>query len=113
MHRQCAMATAAVHADKGYDSRANRAYLRHRGIRPWIVRRGTESSTRAWAAPLAGRAVTVVAELLGQLRLQAGSDLLGAEPSTTAMLNTQPMPASPGGVVADRKTRACQDPAAG
>jgi transposase len=36
----------AVHADKGYDSRANRAYLRRRGIRPRIARRGIESSTR-------------------------------------------------------------------
>jgi IS5 family transposase len=36
----------ALHADKGYDSRANRAYLRHRGIRPRIARRGIESSTR-------------------------------------------------------------------
>jgi transposase len=36
----------AVHADKGYDSDANRAYLRRRGIRPRIARRGVESSTR-------------------------------------------------------------------
>jgi transposase len=36
----------AVHADKGYDSRANRAWLRHRGIRPRIARRGIESSKR-------------------------------------------------------------------
>ena len=35
-----------VHADKGYDSRANRSYLRRRGIRPRIARRGVESSTR-------------------------------------------------------------------
>jgi hypothetical protein len=35
-----------LHADKGYDSRANRAYLRRRGIRPRISRRGVESSTR-------------------------------------------------------------------
>jgi transposase len=35
-----------VHADKGYDSHANRAYLRRRGIRPRIARRGIESSTR-------------------------------------------------------------------
>jgi hypothetical protein len=46
MHRQGAMAAAAVHADKGDDSRANRAYLRRRGIRLRIARRGTESSTR-------------------------------------------------------------------
>ena len=37
---------AAVHADKGYDSRANRAYLRRRGIKPRIARREVESSTR-------------------------------------------------------------------
>jgi transposase len=37
---------AAVHADKGYDSQANRAWLRRRGIRPRIARRGIESSTR-------------------------------------------------------------------
>jgi transposase len=35
---------AAVHADKGYDSAANRAWLRRRGIRPRIVRREVESS---------------------------------------------------------------------
>jgi IS5 family transposase len=36
----------AVHADKGYDSAANRTYLRQRGIRPRIARRGMESSAR-------------------------------------------------------------------
>jgi hypothetical protein len=35
-----------VHADKAYDSAANRAYLRRRGIRPRIARRGVESSVR-------------------------------------------------------------------
>src|SRR5215213_1377174 len=35
-----------VHADKGYDSRANRAYLRQRGIRARIARREVESSRR-------------------------------------------------------------------
>jgi transposase len=33
-------------ADKGYDSRANRAYLRRRGIKPRIARREVESSIR-------------------------------------------------------------------
>jgi hypothetical protein len=33
-------------ADKGYDSRTNRAYLRRRGITARIARRGIESSTR-------------------------------------------------------------------
>ena len=37
---------AKLHADKGYDSRANRAYLRRRGITARIARRGIESSTR-------------------------------------------------------------------
>jgi IS5 family transposase len=37
---------AKVHADKGYDSRANRAYLRGRGIKGRIARREVESSTR-------------------------------------------------------------------
>jgi transposase len=37
---------ANVHADKGYDSRANRAYLRRRGIGPRIARRGVDSSAR-------------------------------------------------------------------
>ena len=32
---------AKVHADKGYDSRANRTYLRRRGIRARIARRGS------------------------------------------------------------------------
>jgi Transposase DDE domain len=35
-----------LHADKGYDSAANRAWLRRRGIRPRIARREVESSTR-------------------------------------------------------------------
>jgi IS5 family transposase len=37
---------AAVYADKGDDSAANRAWLRRRGIRPRIARRGVESSAR-------------------------------------------------------------------
>ena len=37
---------AKVHADKGYDSRANRAYLRRRGITARIARREVESSAR-------------------------------------------------------------------
>ena len=37
---------AAVQADKGYDSQANRAWPRRRGIRPRIARRGIESSAR-------------------------------------------------------------------
>jgi IS5 family transposase len=35
-----------LHADQGYDSRANRAYLRRGGIRARIARRGIEPSTR-------------------------------------------------------------------
>jgi IS5 family transposase len=35
-----------VHADKGYDSRANRAYLRRRRITSRIARRGIEPSAR-------------------------------------------------------------------
>jgi transposase len=35
-----------VDADKGCDSRANRAWLRRRGITPRIARRGIESSAR-------------------------------------------------------------------
>jgi transposase len=37
---------AKIHADKGYDSHANRADLRRRGITPRIARRGIESSAR-------------------------------------------------------------------
>jgi IS5 family transposase len=37
---------AKLHADKAYDSRANRQALRRRGIRPRIARRGVESSQR-------------------------------------------------------------------
>jgi transposase len=37
---------AKVHADKGYDSRSNRAYLRRRGITSRIARRQIESSAR-------------------------------------------------------------------
>jgi transposase len=36
----------AVHADKGYDARRCRAYLRRRGITARIARRGIESSHR-------------------------------------------------------------------
>jgi transposase len=35
-----------VHADKGYASAANRAWLRRRGITARIARRGVESSAR-------------------------------------------------------------------
>jgi transposase len=35
-----------LHADKGYGSAANRAWLRRRGIRSRIARRGIESSDR-------------------------------------------------------------------
>jgi transposase len=35
-----------VHADKVYDHRRCRAYLRRRGIRPRLARRGIESSAR-------------------------------------------------------------------
>jgi IS5 family transposase len=42
-----------VHADKGYDSHANRAYLRRRGIRPRIARRARRfSRTTAVLGPL-------------------------------------------------------------
>jgi IS5 family transposase len=37
---------AKVHADKSYDSRANPAWLRRRGITARIARRGVESSAR-------------------------------------------------------------------
>jgi IS5 family transposase len=37
---------AKVHGDKGYDSAANRAYLRRRRIKSRIARRGIESSAR-------------------------------------------------------------------
>jgi IS5 family transposase len=37
---------AKVHADKGCDSRANRVWLRQRGIKARIARRGIERSTR-------------------------------------------------------------------
>jgi transposase len=42
--RRCRPGT--VHADKGYDSAANRAYLRRRGITSRIARRRVESSSR-------------------------------------------------------------------
>ncbi len=37
---------AKMHADKGYDSKANREALRKRGITPRIARRGIESSEK-------------------------------------------------------------------
>jgi transposase len=42
--RRCRPGT--VHADKGYDARHCRAYLRRRGIKARIARRGIESSQR-------------------------------------------------------------------
>ena len=44
---------AKVHADKGYDSRANRAYLRRRGIRARTL--GARSSRHYGLAATAGR----------------------------------------------------------
>ena len=44
---------AKVHADKGYDSRANRAYLRRRGITRGSL--GVGSSRRRGLAATAGR----------------------------------------------------------
>jgi transposase len=35
-----------VYGDKAYDSKANRAYLRRRGIGPRVARRGVESAAR-------------------------------------------------------------------
>ena len=37
---------AKLHADKGYNSAAFRTYLRRRGIRPRLARKGIESKTR-------------------------------------------------------------------
>ena len=42
--RRCRPGT--LHGDKGYDSQANRTWLRHRGIKPRIARRGVDSSAR-------------------------------------------------------------------
>jgi IS5 family transposase len=39
-----------LHADKGYDSAANRTYLRRRGIRPRIARRGWDRGSGRWFA---------------------------------------------------------------
>jgi Transposase DDE domain len=50
-------------ADKGYDSAANRAWLRRRGITARIARLGIESSARL-ATSLAGGAGAVVAVVL-------------------------------------------------
>jgi hypothetical protein len=47
---------AKVHADKAYDHRRCRRYLRRRGAtRPRIARRMVESSARAWPPPLDDR----------------------------------------------------------
>jgi IS5 family transposase len=35
-----------LHADKGYESKKNRAALRQRGVRPRIARKGVESKQR-------------------------------------------------------------------
>jgi transposase len=44
--RAAATSAAKVHADKAYDNRRCRTYLRRRGIRPRIARRMIESSAR-------------------------------------------------------------------
>jgi transposase len=62
-----------VHADKGYDHRRCRAYLRHRGITARIARRGIESSERLgrhrW------KAERTIAWLLGHRRLRVRYDI--------------------------------------
>ena len=45
-----------LHADKAYDHRFCRAYLRKRGIKSRIARRGIESSERLSPAPMGGGA---------------------------------------------------------
>jgi hypothetical protein len=55
---------AKVHADKGYDSQANRGDLRRRGITVRIARRGDRLLGQAGTPSLAGRAVAVLVELL-------------------------------------------------
>jgi hypothetical protein len=47
---------AKVHADKGYDSRANRAYLRRRGITRADRSAADRVVSQAWTPPLAGGA---------------------------------------------------------
>jgi transposase len=65
-----------VHADKGYDSYANRAYLRRRGITahrsPWgrVV-------DQAGTASLAGRAVAVMVQLLAAAAGCGGVEIRG------------------------------------
>jgi hypothetical protein len=66
----------AVHADKGYDTRHCRAYLRQRGIKARIARRGDRIVAAARPLPLAGRADAV---LVGLLQAPAGP--LGAGPA--------------------------------
>ena len=54
---------AKVDGDKGYDSAANRAWLRRRGMTPRIARRGGQSSARV-GRHRGGSSGVVVAELL-------------------------------------------------
>jgi hypothetical protein len=61
-----------LHGDKGCDSAANRAYLRRRGIRPRIARRGIESSERLGRHRWKVERVAVVAELLAAARSAVG-----------------------------------------
>ena len=62
-----------VYADKGYDARGCRAYLRGRGITARIARRKIESSTRLGRHRWRVERAPVVAELL-----QAHADPLGS-----------------------------------
>jgi IS5 family transposase len=57
----------AVHADKGYDARHCRAYLRRRGINARIARRGIESSKPPVSA--AATASTTVARMTARKAL--------------------------------------------
>jgi IS5 family transposase len=98
---------AKIHADKGYDSHANRAELRRRGINPRIARRGIESSTRlgrhrwrveqalSWPGLLQATAAAVGPRLGAVVRVRAaglcGRLLQPAPPSQRA----RPPPGTP------------------
>jgi hypothetical protein len=64
-----------VDADKAYDHAANRAYLRRRGITPWIARAWGRVLDPAGTPPVAGRADVVVAVVLPASGGSLGSGL--------------------------------------
>ncbi|GAA0979320.1 IS5 family transposase [Nocardiopsis tropica] len=68
---------AKLHGDKAYHSRAQRRWLRERGIGVRLARPGVESSQRLGPAPVQGRALHRLVGLLPQVERALGAQGLG------------------------------------